>query len=173
MITTLWNAGHHYYEQIPKETCQAIAQSAFLSFSATWLVSKIFFDANVQMIKPIAAGAVAGTASLIHGLTAPFFHKLFGNKEVKYETETLKYFTQLTVVYLLLRPVLAQRVSLLRIIFTQTLCMNNVKSGFDLFARVLEWINQPAAANKFRHIMAACYLGIDKEANSAYYTLVI
>lgn len=110
-----------YYDQIPPDTFPAIAKSAILTFSCTLLFTRKFDDTHLNISRPLFNAGIAALASSIYALTTPFFNTAFGDKDVHFHRELIKFFVNLSITsmivgYLTSSKVDAAALPLLRII---------------------------------------------------------
>ena len=179
MIDTVWTKCQDYYDQIPRDTLPAVGLSLLASFA----VNVIYLNRNLLMTKnaaefegvqPAVAALVAGTASLIHALTAPIFDYIFGDNEVKFEREIIKAVCVLSLTYLFLNRIPGIKAHQLAIlVFQRTFPSMLFKAEIDLFARFVDAVGARAFGNACRQ--AATYVGLNvgRNANSTYYCLPI
>jgi hypothetical protein len=158
-----------YYRSLPKDTGAAVLRSGVLTFTVA--VIRLSVSDNKSLVRPAVAGAVAATASLIHALTQPLFVHMFADDEVKFEREFIKSFFVFSCTYALLNNFSAFKADLvsLTLVFN-TVPVHLIKAEFDLAPRLFDFIGANDVAKDVRELYDYVGLGIDKEANSAYYS---
>lgn len=175
-LNFIWDKCDYYYQNLPKDLVSSVGRSAIFSFTVTFLVANTDAQLFIKPIlnrdikhpdfsSPLEAGLAAGTASLIHYLTTPLFNAIFGDREVTFEREIVKWAVNLSCAYLILSQFnTTRKVDLAWVLFTQTISANLTKAWFDIVPRFLRWVDPSLSYLK---------IPIEEETNSAYYSLVL
>jgi len=77
MFTTIQQAAQSYYNTLPTDIGKAIATSAVLSFTASYIFMDIATARAGDFTVPLVCAAFASVASMIHALVEPFFRWAF------------------------------------------------------------------------------------------------
>jgi hypothetical protein len=168
-----------YYSEIPKDTLHTIARSALYSFSITFILTNrknLLDDANVNFVRPVMAAALGATASLIHALTTPLFNDIFGDNKVRLDRELLKYFFNMTCVYVLWNHLTPYKSHLFTLSVFNIVPLNVFKSEFDLVPTIIEMgqaLNgtQSSVPNEIRRIYGILGINVDLGSNSSYISM--
>lgn len=173
MLNAVWTKCQDYYDDLPQGTLHSVVRSAFFSFVATLIYTPELKPASLaELARPAAAAAVAATASLIYALTTPLFHYIFGDKDVKFEREFIKNIITVTLTGLLfIRFISYQKTHLVGVKFFGPISANLIKSMLDNTPRFMDWSIGPSQeAQAIRAFFNRYGLGVDPEANSAFYS---
>lgn len=174
MLETVWNQCKSYYDDIPQDTFRSVGRSAVVSFTVTLLITSRCFGKFAQgeavdLARPAIAAVIAATATLIHALTTPLFNAIFGDNEVKFEREILKYVCILSCTYQVLNQVSALKEQLVWLVFMRTFPPNLILAELDCLPRVVGLFNANLA-DEIRMGFTAFGCGVDKTSNTPCYT---
>lgn len=108
LLNTITNGCQFYYDNIPINTTSTICKSAIYSFTVSFILinhSYIIYDLTtkqalpLELARPFLSATVAGLASTIHALITPIFNCAFGNNQVAYPKELIKYMVTIALTY--------------------------------------------------------------------------
>ena len=158
-----------YYDQLPNDIPRTVCQSAIYSFTISMVFRNLRLGLPENLRQPFAAAGIAALASLVHALTTPLFNSLFGDQNVTYFRETLKYAINGTLVHLLFNST-SYKINLITLQgnFFGIIGINCLKSTIKGFSDFADFLGNPQLANQIRSINRFFSLDIPLGANSTY-----
>lgn len=182
MVTPILTFCKEYYNEIPSDTLVKVGKSASISFTVYLIVVNSLISMrpiveNLNLKEPLLAAGIAGTASLIHGLTNPLFNRIFRGR-LSFPQEMIKFYVNLTSVYLLFSRMTSFKTNLVGLCFFYTYPTNIFKCLFEFvpfFFGKLDQLSNPPSNNErwIRTIYSALGIEFNPNSNSSYYTLGI
>lgn len=150
LLNTIANGCQFYYDNIPVNTASTICKSTIYSFAVSFILinnSYIFYDLATKqalpldLARPFLSAAVAGLASTIHALITPIFNCAFGNNQVTYPKELIKYLVTIGLTYHLTASYTAFKTYWSMVSIFEMFSLNCLGSFFKMMLKVQYFMN--------------------------------
>ncbi len=184
-LQVIQNFCQNYYQEIPKDTFQKVGRSAIYSFSIALVLSngqqfikpETVKTVSINFARPLLLTSVAVTSSLVYALTTPLFNKIFGDDEIVFHRECIKYCVHLSCSYILLTHLTTFNTHSIGVAVINAIPVNLFLAEFDLLPLAVEKLDAfgitTNMATDIRNIYRMLGIDVQKNANSLYLTMFL